>query len=282
MIRTGKAGPAQLCETAVTELRNRPWRKALLAILLMCVSAGPVAAADFSATASYMVSLGGTNVATAKFTLAETARRYRLALDASVTGIAQLVASAAIRATSSGVPDATGLDAQQFDVTIRSARDTVNVQIAYGSTGDVTAFLITPPIVNTIDRVPIERKQLGGVTDMLAAFVLRGSRLDGSLCDRKMQIFSGIERFTVGLRFGRNDTATSRRTGYQGPVIVCSVDYTPISGHYTSSDITKFLAGNDRMLIWYAPLRDTGYFIPYRVLINTEAGDLSMVLTELG
>ena len=41
------------------------------------------------------------------------------------------------------------------------------------------------------------------------------------------------------------------------------------------------LAQSDRILIWYAPLRDTGYFIPYRVLLTTSMGDLSLVLTAL-
>ena len=41
-------------------------------------------------------------------------------------------------------------------------------------------------------------------------------------------------------------------------------------------------AGVLSILIWYAPLRDTGYLVPYRVLLTTSMGDLSMVLTNLG
>ena len=102
-----------------------------------------------------------------------------------------------------------------------------------------------------------------------------------SLCQRKLQIFTGVERFDVKLTYMGDDTATSARTGYQGPVVLCHVDYKPISGHYTTSEITNSLAQDDRILIWYAPLRDTGYFIPYRVLLSTSMGDLSMVLTSL-
>ena len=41
------------------------------------------------------------------------------------------------------------------------------------------------------------------------------------------------------------------------------------------------MAESDRILIWYAPLAETGYFVPYRVLLTTSMGDLSMVLTRL-
>jgi hypothetical protein len=96
-----------------------------------------------------------------------------------------------------------------------------------------------------------------------------------------MQIFTGLERFNVAMRFAKEDVATSKRTGYQGPVILCNIRYTPVSGHFTTSEITNFLADSDRILIWYAPLGAPGYFIPYRVLLTTSVGDLSMVLTEL-
>ncbi len=45
--------------------------------------------------------------------------------------------------------------------------------------------------------------------------------------------------------------------------------------------MTDYLAHSDRILVWYAPLGQTGYFIPYRVLMGTSAGDLSVVMTSL-
>ena len=35
------------------------------------------------------------------------------------------------------------------------------------------------------------------------------------------------------------------------------------------------------MLVWYMPLRDAGFFIPYRVLVDSSFGDISMVLVGL-
>lgn len=238
------------------------------------------ARADVAASASYVVNLGGTIIATAKFRLNQAGSSYDLSLDANVTGIAQLVASGIARVNSSGSANGDGLRSSKFDLLTRAGGEDFSIKVQYGQ-GGVSAFIIDPPIVNNIDRVPIERRQLNGVNDMLAAFVLRGDKLDRSLCSYRAQVFTGVERFDLNFTFARDDVATSQRTGYQGPVVLCHIKYKPISGHYTTSEITKGLAEDDRILIWYAPLGDSGFFVPYRVLLSTTMGDLSMVLTDL-
>lgn len=246
----------------------------------MVLLAAPVAAAEVSATAKYLISLSGTNVATAIIRLTDSGARYALALDARITGLAQLVASGIAKVDSAGISNGRELVSEKFDLLTRASGEDFTVAIEYAKK-DVTTFVVSPPLINNVDRVALERKHLRGVNDMLAAFVLKGGELNQSLCDRRMQIFTGLERFNVAMRFAKEDVATSRRTGYQGPVILCNIRYTPVAGHFTTSEITNFLAGSDRILIWYAPLGAPGYFIPYRVLLTTSVGDLSMVLTEL-
>jgi len=254
-------------------------RRLLFALAFGAALASPTLG-DTTASASYVVNLGGTIIATAKFDLSQTGGSYDLKLAASVSGIAQLVASGTVKASSVGTTTNDGLRSSSFDLTTQSGNQTFSDTVQYQG-GTVTAFIIDPPIVNNIDRVPLERSQLSGVNDMMAAFVLRGSKLDKSLCSYNAHVFTGIERFDLNFSYAKDDVATSKRTGYQGPVVLCHVDYKPISGHYTTSELTNSLAQSDRILIWYAPLRDTGYFIPYRVLLTTSMGDLSLVLTAL-
>jgi hypothetical protein len=253
--------------------------RALPAALIVLFGATS-AEAQVSANASYVVNLGGTIIANAKFHLADDGSTYSLNLDANVSGVAQLVASGIAQVDSTGIVTKDGLRSSDFDLLTRAGGDDFTIKVQYQK-GDVAAFMINPPIVNNIDRIPLERKQLNNVNDMLAAFVLRGEKLDRSLCDYKAQVFTGVERFDLTFSFAKDDVATSKRTGYQGPVVLCHISYKPISGHYTTSEITNSLAQEDRILIWYAPLRDTGYFVPYRVLLTTSMGDLSMVLTSL-
>ena len=196
---------------------------AALAFAALCL---PVAAAEVKATAVYGVSLGGTAIATVTIRLNDSGEKYAMALDARVTGLAQLVASGTAKASSVGLSTGTGLVSQKFDLLTRASGEDFTVAVEY-TQKDVTAFVVTPPILNNIDRVAIERKHLRGVNDMLAAFVVKGGALDEGLCARSMQVFTGVERFNLAMRFLRADEATSKRTGYQGPLVLCSMKYTP-------------------------------------------------------
>jgi hypothetical protein len=252
---------------------------ALAAAMLTLALAAP-ARADVAATAGYVLTLGGMNVATAEVKLSDAGGHYDVALDAHVTGLAGLVASGTAKAESSGTDTATGLRSENFHLLTRANGEDFDIKAQFAG-GNVDAFIITPPIVNNINRVPIERSQLTGVGDMVAAFILKGAALDAGLCNRKMRIFTGIERFDLTMSDVGPDKATSLRTAYQGPVEQCRIKYTPISGHFTTSESTAYLAQSDRIFIWYAPLGASGYYIPYRVLLATSVGDLSMVLTSL-
>jgi len=119
------------------------------------------------------------------------------------------------------------------------------------------------------------------VGDPIATFILSGGKLEPKLCERRLKVFTGMERYDIAMSFAAHDTATSPRTGYQGPVVLCRLRYLPISGHFAQSEMTNYLAQSEKMLIWYAPMKDSGYFIPYRILMGTSVGDLSMVLTAL-
>lgn len=265
--------------TKVAEIVRRAGRP--IAVLLATMAASPgVLAEEVQAVATYGVTLGGTSVATVKIRLNDTGGQYAMDLDARISGLATLVASGTAKVVSAGESNGKGLVSEKFDLTTRAQGEDFNVAIEYARQ-DVTAFIVSPPIINNIDRVALERKHLTGVNDMLAAFVFKGGELDADLCNRKLQIFTGVERFNVAMQFARAEEATSKRTGYQGPVVLCSASYLPISGHYTTSEITNYLTESGRILVWFAPLETPGYFIPYRALISTGSGDLSVVLTDL-
>ena len=72
--------------------------RALPALLFFALAPIGAAHAETRATASYVINLGGTIIASAKFNFTKSAGNYQLKLDANVTGIAQLVASSIARA----------------------------------------------------------------------------------------------------------------------------------------------------------------------------------------
>lgn len=253
------------------------FRSALAAMALLAST--PVLAQEVNASASYVLTLGGINIAMMDVELSDNGSRYALDLSANVAGMGAVVASGTASAHASG-SSSNGLVSQTFNLKTRANGESFAVDVSYAG-GAVSAFKVEPPIVDTHDRVPLERRHLSGVGDFLSAFVVKGGALDKGLCQRKLNIFTGVERFNIAMSYAGEDEATSPRTGYQGPVVVCSLDYQPISGHFTESEITNYLADTSRILMWYAPLGQTGYFVPYRVLVGTNMGDLSMVLTNM-
>jgi hypothetical protein len=254
-------------------------RRLFVALGFSALLTGLAPAQGVTATGTYAISLGGTNIATAAVKLNDNGDRYAMGLDARVIGFAQLLASGVAKAESAGVSTRSGLTSEKFDFLTRSEGQDFSVDVAFAHE-DVTAFVVQPA-VNELDRVALERRHLRGVNDMMAAFVVRADSFSGEICNRDLQIFTGTERFDLSMRFAREDQATSLRTGYQGPLVLCSIRYTPVSGHYATSETTAHLARSERILVWYAPLRTPGYFIPYRALLATGAGDLSIVLTRL-
>ena len=249
-------------------------------VLVAAGYSGPALAQPVTANAQYVISVGGTIVASVEIGLQDEGSAYAVELEANVIGLGQFVARGSASARVSGTSARSAYAGKEFNLQTRSSEGNVTLDVRL-SGGDVTAFFMDPPLQPRFDQVPLERRHLVGVNDMLSAFILKGARLDRSLCNRTLSIFTGVERFDLKLRFASAETATSARTGYQGPVVLCQIGYQPISGHYTTSEITAYLQASDRILIWYAPLGDSGTFIPYRVLIGTSLGDLSMVLTRL-
>ena len=250
-----------------------------LACALAPFAIQPAWADEVDARASYVVTVGGINVAVVDIDLNDDGRRYGLDLSARVAGLGSVVASGTATAQASGSSSGSALQSQSFALETRANGEVFTARVNYEGR-NVTAFQVEPPILDSYDRIPLERAQLSGVGDFLSAFVLKGNGLDAGLCDRTLKIFTGVERFNIRLAFLDTDEATSPRTGYQGPLVACSLKYQPISGHFESSEMTTYMAETSRMILWYAPLGQTGYFIPYRVNIGTSMGDLSMVLTR--
>lgn len=269
-----------LPQVSLRRMFTRFRRPLALGFAVLSTAALPLAAAPVETSARYVVSLGRVNVASVTIGFKDDGKSYSVDIDAKVSGVGALVASGTAEARSSGSSAAKALAADGFNLETRTRNESFNVAVQYAS-GNTVGFQIDPPLVNNIGRVAIERKHLRGVSDPIGAFILKGAELGPDLCNRRLKVFTGIERYDIAMSYGETQTATSNRTGYQGPVVLCKLRYIPVSGHFTTSEMTTYLENSDRILIWYAPLGESGYFIPYRVLIGTDAGDLSMVLTGL-
>jgi len=237
-------------------------------------------AAELDATARYVVTLRGVNISDVSVSLKDNGSRYDVNIHGDVSGLASLVAVGTAALKSNGNSSGENLQSEKFALETRSNGDRFSVGFE-ARNADVMSFQVFPPLSENKNRVPVLGRHRKDINDPIAAFLVKADSLSPDVCNRTVKVFTGIERYDIAMTFAENQTATSKRTGYQGPVVLCRMDYRPISGHFNNSESTKFMQNNQRFLIWYAPLGDTGYMIPYRVLIGTAFGDLSMVLTRM-
>lgn len=257
------------------------------ALGLLCSLGLSITTAPATATAKntdvvgkYTITLRGINIANANISLKAKNTGYDITVDASVTGLATLIASGSASIRSSGYVGGKKLVSDQFQLVTKSKGETFTIKYS-ANQGRVGAISIDPPLAKNASRVSIKQSHLTGVTDPMSVFVIKSAKLDKSVCERTAKVFTGIERYNLALSFAELQTATSKRTGYQGPVVLCSMKYIPVSGHFGSSQMTRYMQDNQRFLVWFAPLEGSDYLIPYRVIIGTQYGDLSMVLTSL-
>ncbi len=237
-------------------------------------------AAPASVTAQYVISIGGTIVARADIKLVDDGKSYTLDMDAKISGLGNLVARGSAAISVSGTSTDTSLFGNDFILQTTTPQGNSRTTVSYIQR-NVAAFYSDPPQPPHFDQIALQRSQLRNVNDMLSAFVIKSPELGPQICNRTLKIFTGVERLDLKLRYASAENATSPRTGYQGPVILCQIKYNPISGHYANSEVTNYLQNSERILIWYAPVAGSDLFIPYRVLIGTTFGDLSMVLTGM-
>ncbi|HUV31976.1 MAG TPA: DUF3108 domain-containing protein [Devosiaceae bacterium] len=260
----------------------RPIRRALIcgSAAALAAMAAPAAAAPFVVTGSYVITLRGINIAEAEIGFSDDGETYRVAISGSVAGLAQLVASGTATLSSAGRSRPDRLASDSFSLTTRTAAEAFSLGFE-ARNGTVHSEFINPPLDPSIDRVPVRSADRVRINDPIAAFLIKAERFEPSLCEKSLNIYTGIERYDMDLSYVATQQATSQRTGYQGPVILCSIRYRPISGHFASSESTAYLAQSDRFLVWYAPLFETGFVFPYRMIMGTAYGDLSLVLTRL-
>jgi hypothetical protein len=68
--------------------------------------------------------------------------------------------------------------------------------------------------------------------------------------------------------------------GYQGPAVVCSVYFTPISGYVPDRPAIKYLVELRDAEVWLAPISGTRVLVPFRFSMPTPLGVGTLQATE--
>ena len=255
------------------------WR----ALRAAALATGTVAAATSAASAEtlrahYSVTLMGLHIGelTADGTLQPQA--YRMGLNAHLTGLAAMVSSMRMALVSSGVLNKRGTVAPSSYATSAASSETTRTLRMALAGGTVKAVEITPEPEWRGERVPVTEANKRNVLDPTSALIMpvpAGAPLIGpAACQRTLPIYDGYARFDIALHYQGERQVEIQ--GYSGPVAVCSARYHPISGHLVGSRQTEFMAQNEGIEVWLAPIPAAHVVVPLRVSMPTMTGQLDI------
>ena len=245
----------------------------------LALSAMP-AAAD-SLRAHYSVSLLGLRIGDVYADGALGPQNYKMTLNAKLTGIAAMVSSVKMALASSGSMKKGTLAPSAYATSAANTNETRTLRMALNA-GTVRAVEIMPPPEFHGERVPVSEADKRNILDPTSALIMTvppGEPLVGpSACNRTLPIYDGYARFDIQLNYaGERDVAIG---GYSGPVSVCTARYRPISGHLVNSKSTQFMADNNEIEVWLAPVEHAHVVVPLRVSLPTMSGHLLVDAVE--
>ncbi|GBU19537.1 MULTISPECIES: DUF3108 domain-containing protein [Methylobacterium] len=220
----------------------------------------------------YGIALAGMSIGTARLDGAFEGARYRMDVSATLTGLVGAITGGQGSARASGTL-AAAPQPNAFSIATRTANSGIAVRMALAR-GNVVQSEVTPPLLDTGDRVPVTAAEKRGVMDPASALLMpaaaRGDLTDPENCNRTLPVFDGATRFNVVLSYG--ETRAVEKPGYSGPVLVCNARYQAIAGHRPDRPGVKFMEENRDMSVWLAPVEGTRLLVPMRISVRTTLG----------
>ena len=232
------------------------------------------ASAQSKLEARYTASLSGIPLGTGTWVVDIASDQYTAVATGRTTGLVRLISDGSGSSGARGAIQGASLVPTTYaSRTISDRRsDDVRMTLRAGTVKDVSVEPQWPP---SPDRVPVTEAHRKGITDPMSAAIMpvagSGDVLTPDACKRKLAIFDGRQRADIDLAFKRMDRVHADK-GYQGPVVVCTVLYTPIAGHRPERPAIKYLVETREMEMWLAPIAGTRLLVPFRFSVPTPFG----------
>ena len=263
----------------------RPFLKAAGALVALggaiAASVAP-AQAQGRVDARYQVTLGGLPIGKGAWVIDIAEDQYTAAASGATSGMLRVFASGKGSGASRGyIINGIPVPAS-FAGSITADKKTEEIRMSLDK-GDVKDFAISPPTDPNPDRIPLTEAHRKGAIDPMSAMLLRvsgnGNPVSAQACQRVLPVFDGRVRYDLALVFKRIEQVKTEK-GYEGPVAVCGVFFSPVAGHVPDRAAIKYLVKQRDMEIWFAPVAATRVVVPYRVIIPTPIGVGVMEATQ--
>ena len=245
----------------------------VLAMTTADAQQGP-ARAQGKLEASYAVTLAGLSVGHGEWVIDIGQDRFSTNASGATAGILRVFTGGHGQSAARGAVSGGHLVSSTYASSIQTDKKYDEVHIVI-SAGTVKEFSAEPPNTPDPSRVPLTEAHRRGVSDPMTASLIRvpgnGEMVAPQVCQRTLSVFDGRMRYDLALSFKRFEVVRSQ-AGYEGPVVVCAVRFSPIAGYVPSRYALKYIADLRDMEMWLAPISGTRIMAPYRVSVPTPIG----------
>jgi hypothetical protein len=246
----------------------------LATLVAVAADASHQAAAQGRLEAEYRASIAGIPIGRGNWIIEISDDQYTAAASGTTTGIIRFFTGARGTGAAHGSVSAGEPVPTSYGATITYGRMVDDVRMALAG-GNVTDYAVEPPLPPIPDRIPVTDADRRGVFDPMTSMLNRvagsGDPVSPEACNRKVAVFDGRVRYDLHSEFKRMENVKADR-GYEGPVVVCAVYFTPISGYVPNRPAIKYLVELHDAEVWLAPISGTRVLVPFRFSMPTPLG----------
>jgi hypothetical protein len=270
-------------------ISSRPARFALRALLGLVASVllpslllPGSALAQGKLDARYEATLAGIPVGKGAWTIDISDDQFSAAASGGTSGLLKAFASGSGTGASQGRVVNGALVGLNYTASTTTSKKTEAIHMVLAN-GNVKEYGIEPEPPVDPDRLPITEAHRHGVYDPMTGSMLHvpgtGEVLTPEACRTGATIFDGRMRYELKLDYKRMETVKAEK-GYQGPVVVCSIYFTPIAGYIPDRAVIKYLTAQRNIEIAFAPVAGTRILVPFRMVIPTPLGVAMLEATQ--
>jgi Protein of unknown function (DUF3108) len=224
--------------------------------------------------AEYVVSVAGIPIGRGNWIIELSDDAYSAAASGTTTGIVRFFTGGRGTGTARGTINGGQPMPSNYGATLSYDRKIDDVRMTLAA-GNVTDYVVEPPLPPMPDRIPVTDADRRGVLDPMTSMLNRvagsGDPVSPEACNRKVAVFDGRVRYDLHSEFKRMETVKADR-GYEGPAVVCAVYFTPIAGYVPDRPAIKYLVTLREAEVWLAPIVGTRVVVPIRFSMPTPLG----------
>jgi hypothetical protein len=253
----------------------------VLAALAHLAGASP-ASAQGKLDARYEVTLAGIPVGKGSWVVDIADDQYSASASGGTAGLLQAFAAGSGTGGSQGRIVNGALIPQVYSATVHSSKKSETIRMSLAA-GNIKEFAIEPEPPVDPDRILVTDAHRRGVSDPMTGSLLRvpgtADPVGPEACRAAGAIFDGRMRYELKLDYKRMEHVKAEK-GYQGPVVVCAITFTPVAGYIPDRPVIKYLAAQRNIEAWFAPIAGTRVLAPFRLLIPTPFGTGMLQATQ--